>query len=56
MITMQAVNAVIAQIFSTDTTVSITALGQLDELMKDNEKVIKRMTKSYVTILLRLSC
>merc|ERR1719187_320244 len=35
----QAVNAVIAQIFSTDTNVSITALGQLDELMKDNEKV-----------------
>ena len=35
----QAVNAVIAQIFSTDTNVSITALGQLGELMKDNEKV-----------------
>ena len=35
----QAVNAVIAQIFSTDTNVSITALGQLDELMRDNEKV-----------------
>jgi len=35
----QAVNAVIAQIFSTDTNVSISALGQLDELMKDNEKV-----------------
>ena len=30
----------IAQIFSTDTNVSITALGQLDELIKDNEKVV----------------
>ena len=30
----------IAQIFSTDKNVSITALGQLDELMKDNEKVL----------------
>ena len=36
----QAVNAVIAKIFSTDTNVSITALGQLDELIKDNEKVV----------------
>ena len=36
----QAVNAVIAQIFSTDTNVSIIALGQLDELIKDNEKVV----------------
>ena len=36
---LQAVNAVIAQIFSNDTNVSIRALGQLDELMKDNEKV-----------------
>jgi len=31
----QAVKAVFAQIFSTDTNVSITALGQLDELMND---------------------
>ena len=29
----------IAQVFSTDTNVSITALGQLNELMKDIEKV-----------------
>jgi len=35
----QAVNAVIAQVYSTDTQVSITALSQLDELMKDNEQV-----------------
>jgi len=35
----QAVNAVIAQVYSTDSQVSIAALGQLDELMKDNEKV-----------------
>jgi hypothetical protein len=35
----KAVNEVIAHIFSTDTNVSITALGQLDELMKDSEKV-----------------
>jgi len=35
----QAVNAVIAQVYSNDTQVSLAALGQLDELMKDNEKV-----------------
>jgi len=35
----QAINATIAQIFTTDTTTSISALAELDELMKDNEKV-----------------
>jgi hypothetical protein len=36
----QTLNAVIAQIFfSTDTNVSITALGQLDELIEDNVNV-----------------
>ena len=35
----QAVNAVIAQVYNQDTQVSLAALGQLDELMKDNEKV-----------------
>ena len=32
----QAVNATIAQIFTTDTNTSIQALSELDELMKDN--------------------
>ena len=35
----QAVNATIAQVFTTDTQTSISALAELDELMKDNEKV-----------------
>ena len=35
----QAVNATIAQIFTTDTATSISALAELDELMKDNQKV-----------------
>merc|ERR1719334_1891992 len=35
----QAVNAVIAQVYSNDTQTSIIALSQLDELMKDNERV-----------------
>lgn len=35
----QAVNAVIAQIFNQDTQTSISALAQLDELMKDTDKV-----------------
>jgi len=35
----QAINATIAQIFTTDTATSISALTELDELMKDNEKV-----------------
>lgn len=35
----QAINATIAQVFTTDTQTSISALAELDELMKDNEKV-----------------
>ena len=35
----QTINATIAQIFTTDTSISIQALADLDELMKDNEKV-----------------
>jgi len=35
----QAVNGVIAQVFNTDTQTSITALSQLDELMKHSDKV-----------------
>lgn len=35
----QAVNDVIAQIVTPDTAASISALTELDELMKDNEKV-----------------
>ena len=35
----QAVSSVIAQVYNTDSQVSIAALGQLDKLMKDNDKV-----------------
>ena len=35
----QAVSSVIAQVYNTDFQVSIAALGQLDKLMKDNDKV-----------------
>lgn len=35
----QAVSSVIAQVYNTDSQVSIAALGQLDELMKDNDKL-----------------
>ena len=50
----QAVNATIAQIFTPDTGASISALGELDELMKDNEKV--ELLHNCIDHLLSMCC
>ena len=50
----QAVNATIAQIFTPDTTASISALAELDELMKDNEKV--ELLQNCIDHLLSMCC
>ena len=50
----QAVNATIAQIFSQDTAASISALAELDELMKDNEKV--ELLQNCIDHLLSMCC
>lgn len=50
----QAVNATIAQIFTQDTSASISALAELDELMKDNEKV--ELLHNCIDHLLSMCC
>ena len=50
----QAVNATIAQIFTPDTSASIAALTELDELMKDNEKV--ELLHNCIDHLLSMCC
>ena len=50
----QAINATIAQVFTTDTQTSISALAELDELMKDNEKV--KLLENCIDHLFSMCC